>query len=1306
MRIPSWKPNWRTVPRRLPLAVAYLLVLALVVSVCGQAPAYADPVKPFAPGRAKPVPAVRTHKIQAKPAPKDQAKPASARPKATWPGAGSAQVAVVATGAAFAAGKGPKSTRIGNLPVTVTGPDGSAERPPAGAAAVPTSGPSKVRVEVLDRAATARSKTEGVLLRVGRADGVAESGQVKVAVDYAGFATTYGGDWANRLRLVRLPACALQTPDQPACAGTVLPTHNDAKNQRVSADVTLGNSAIGDGAVAGATSSEAMTLLAVSAGVSGASGSFAATSLSSASTWTAGGSSGNFSWSYPMRTPPAQGGPTPTVELSYSSQSVDGRMAASNNQPSIVGEGFELSSSGYVERRYKDCASDMAGGNNTTKTGDLCWATDNATLSLNGGSVELIKDATDPNLWHPRSDDGSRIEHRTGATNGDNNGEWWVVTTTNGTQYWFGRNQLPGWSAGKATTQSTWTEPVFGNNAGASGQPDEPCHAATFAASVCTQAWRWNLDYVVDPHFNTMSFWYTPDSNYYAQNLVTTTPVSYIRDGKLDRVEYGTQVLPDLATGTDTVYSGNATARVEYGYADRCLSGCTNHADPKAWPDTPWDFNCTASTCLTASPTFWSTRRLSTVTTRVWDAATAGFRDVERWTLTHGFPDPEDTTRAGLWLEKISHSGLVGMTTTLPDLSFVGVAMNNRVDTVDQAPAMNWRRLAAINTETGGLISIAYSAPDCVAGSRVPTAVESNTLRCYPVKWTPEGYSTAKLDYFHKYVVTEVTETDLTDAGSTRVLNRYSYLGDPAWHYTDDDGLIAPDQKTWSQWRGYASVGVTVGDPGEQTYQETLYLRGMHGDTQPSGTRSVTVTDSQGGTVVDEDAFAGTVREHRVFNGPGGAEVSGTINEPWQSTPTATRVINGVTVAARYVSSQATHTRVALDGGRGVRTTSTRSQFDAYGFAVRTDNFGDDAVSGDEQCVTTSYEPRNTSAWLLAYPQRAQTFALTCDQVAAGPIAEADVIGDGRTSYDGNAWGLAPVKGDTTGVEQLAAYNGGAPTYLTTSRSTYDAQGRVVESWDVLGNRSATAYTPATGGPVTQTVDTNPRSWTTTSVIDPAWGLATKSTDANGLSTELTYDGLGRLTAAWEPDRVKGTDTASIIYEYLVRSTGGAAVTTRTLNPAGSYITSHALYDGLLRPRQTQTTSPLGPGSSRTPSTTVPAGKSCHSAHTTTRVRSAPTWCGRPIRRQCRTRPPSPTTARAARSRRFSSRTGGNAGAPAPTTAVTAPMSPHQRAPPRPPPSPMRRVGPWNCGSTTGRPRPRLPLAASTPPSTSTTGAG
>ena len=38
-------------------------------------------------------------------------------------------------------------------------------------------------------------------------------------------------------------------------------------------------------------------------------------------------------------------------------------------------------------------------GTNTTKVGDLCCATDNATLSLGGKSTELVYDASKG--WHP-----------------------------------------------------------------------------------------------------------------------------------------------------------------------------------------------------------------------------------------------------------------------------------------------------------------------------------------------------------------------------------------------------------------------------------------------------------------------------------------------------------------------------------------------------------------------------------------------------------------------------------------------------------------------------------------------------------------------------------------------------------------------------------------------------------------------------------------------------------------------------------------------------------------------------------------
>lgn len=71
-------------------------------------------------------------------------------------------------------------------------------------------------------------------------------------------------------------------------------------------------------------------------------------------------------------------------------------------------------------------------------------------------------------MYRPQQDDDTRIEHRVGDTNRDNNGEYWVVNTTDGTQYYFGQNQVGG---GHANTESVSAVPVFGNHSG------EPCHA-------------------------------------------------------------------------------------------------------------------------------------------------------------------------------------------------------------------------------------------------------------------------------------------------------------------------------------------------------------------------------------------------------------------------------------------------------------------------------------------------------------------------------------------------------------------------------------------------------------------------------------------------------------------------------------------------------------------------------------------------------------------------------------------------------------------------------------------------------------
>ncbi|MGW5581407.1 hypothetical protein ACWETD_28620, partial [Micromonospora chokoriensis] len=371
-------------------------------------------------------------------------------------------------------------------------------------AAVP---PVKVRVEVLDRNASEKARVDGPVVRVSRADGRSGNGEVRLGLGYAGIAGAYGGDFGARLRLVRLPECALTTPQKSECAGVPVPTTNDSAAKIISAAASTG------------------ALFAMTATDSSSQGDYGATKLSPSSEWSVAPSTGGFSWSYPLRTPPVPGANGPGISLAYSSQSVDGRTATTNNQGSWVGEGFNYEP-GHIERRYKPCSDD-----GHDQYADQCWAYDNATILLNGRSTELVKTGS---TWRFATDDGSKVERLTGATNGDNDGEYWRVTTTNGTEYTFGLNRLPGWSSGKEETGSAWTVPIYGDDSG------EPCYNATFTSAYCDQAWRWSLDYVKDRDGNVTSYFYNQEINYYARGKKTdVNGVPYVRGGWLKRIDYG-----------------------------------------------------------------------------------------------------------------------------------------------------------------------------------------------------------------------------------------------------------------------------------------------------------------------------------------------------------------------------------------------------------------------------------------------------------------------------------------------------------------------------------------------------------------------------------------------------------------------------------------------------------------------------------------------------------------------------------------------------------------------------------------------
>ncbi|MCH7232626.1 hypothetical protein L0U85_17470 [Glycomyces sp. L485] len=887
-----------------------------------------------------------------------------------------------------------------------------------------------------------------------------------------------------------------------------------------------------------------------------ATGDWSVTDLSHAGSWSQGGSTGGFAYSYGFDLPPAEG-PVPTVGLSYSSQVVDGHTSSSNNQAGVIGDGWSYTP-GYIERTYTACTSDDDGGNTPAATADRCWdgESPSITLVLEGTNTSLVLD-DDTGEWVASADPNWRVEHLgSAASSSSATTERWRVTTTDGTVYTF---------AGRAAdTDSRLTVPVFGNHSG------EPCYKADdFLGSGCRQAYRWMLDRITDVHGNRTEFEWSAETGHYGAAADEDDRRGFHRAVRLTRIDYG------LRADDAAVRSG----RVTFSYDDRCESDCRNgDGDPKPdnWPETPWDQTCEAEPCTDLySPAFFSSKRLSEVATFVPDGA-GGFTKVDSWALTQEFLDYGDGEDVALWLKSIQHTGHVGGTESTPPVRFTGLAFPNRVEHSEGTPSM-WRtRLTAITSETGSVIGVWYSAPSC-EWDDLPDKVD-NDQRCYP-SLSDEGDTE---EWFHKYVVTQVAEFDTT-AGQLPVRTYYDYSttggGTSRLWAWDDSEHTDDDLRTYNQWRGYAQVTTKTGDPNDvqQLTKRTRYYRGM--DDQPdtatgTGTRSVSLTDAEGNTVTDHEALAGSVFETASYDGS--TIIASTVSRYWRRLA-AERVHDGGTLKAWHVGKDRSDSRQLLDEDPETwRRTRTATDYDDLGRPTAISDLGDLSVSDDQRCMRTWYTD-NPDENLYSSPRRTETVGVACDQTASYP---SDLIGDNRYFYDGATSNtVAPSRGLVTSTEVADRYQDGTPVWVETVSATYDGLGRVLSASDALDRETSTAYAPAEGGPVESVTTTNPLGHSATVFSDGMRGLPVKTVDANDRVTEVTYDPLGRTTAAWAPGWSKDNypDVPTAAYEYTVSDTAPSSVTTYAVTPSGTQrLGSVVLYDSLLREVQTQVPTSVG----------------------------------------------------------------------------------------------------------------------------------
>ncbi|MFC8765779.1 polymorphic toxin-type HINT domain-containing protein [Streptomyces sp. NPDC057193] len=1076
---------------------------------------------------------------------------------------------------------------------------------------------------------------------------------ISVGIKYGAFENLHGADWASRLRLVQFPECYLTTPDVEACQEyEELETVNDPVSRTLKATVdtaadgtttpALATATAPSGpaimqasyttATPAATGGDTAVLGAVDSG-SGPRGSFKATSLPSSGKWAAGGPSGAFTWTYPMVLPPTPAGPMPNVTLSYNSQTVDGKTSVSSPQASWIGEGWDYSP-GFIERRYRNCKNDahnfnLGTPNNTgkaDKTGDLCWASYNAVMSLGGSTTELVRVATTTpetgtETYRPQQDDGTLVHHHTrtaagSSANGDNNGEYWTVTKADGTKYHFGLNKVGGTHA---DTNSVSTVPVFGNHDG------EPCHAPTFASSRCgadnKQAWRWGLDKVEDVHGNVMIVNWKQETNYYAVRGKRATPERYDRAAHPTSIEYGIR-----ATDLNT-----PSATIEFGVQQRCTKSTAACAeanfaktnDPGAyrpWWDTPGALNCKNDSDLCPGfPSFWSQIRLETVTTKT-------ARYVDRYTLHHSFPEDWYDTSPGLWLNSITRTGYgTGDTPTngggtpqsKDGVSFAPYVVGSRAPqhlkaylndqhlpnlvTNDHKPTFTRPRIGVVRTETGGEIEVQYTG-GCRNQSTTTWTVKDNAL-CYQLPWSPDDEAeTPPKFWFNKYVVASVTETDLVTQGlfTKPTRTEYTYTG-PAWAQSDDE-FLRPKLRTASDWRGFREVAVAKGAKygtaatQTQTYSKTRYFQGTGGAVVDSIDQTPLLPADEG----DAPQYAGMTAETLTYlnsSKPHHEFTSRTRTFPAKATKTAERPRaneDGTPLAAlrayRTTVMKTDSIQKVGDTWRGVRTTT---EHDENGLPIEVERWvvtpgspGSGESLSEPSCTTTSYVD-NPAAGLIGLPKTVRSTATTClKNPTADPATE--LKSSVEIQYD-NISSEATAKPTKGLVTSLSEIDGTGTTHSVTTNTTYDDLGRILKITKPGADAAApritteTQYTPPGGGPVTSTTTTNAKGHATTTAFEPGRGLPITVTDPNLRVTRNQYDDLGRLTSAWSASRSAGTQTPSVKFTYQnAAAVPGelatpSAVTAETLKDDGTYSRQVTIYDGFMRQVQTQSEA-HGPG--------------------------------------------------------------------------------------------------------------------------------
>ncbi|MBN1314626.1 MAG: RHS repeat protein, partial [Anaerolineales bacterium] len=492
-------------------------------------------------------------------------------------------------------------------------------------------------------------------------------------------------------------------------------------------------------------------------------------------------------WNVPLDIPASRAGQKPTLNLSYNSGIIDEMRGRLNPQASWVGAGWNLEM-GYIVREIEPDPNFLPEFNH------------NFRIVLNGVSSELVCiDEVEElkNCVNYRTKDEQFWKIQRLDTNQNKGGDYWKVTTKDGTQYRFGYNSYDTGLGGIWSHSSAWWLVSSGCNGG-----DE----------LCAVNWRWNLDNITDTNNKTIGIEYYAEHNNFC----------FFYDGEFDcytNYDY-CQSAGGCRWQEETGYiRGGYISQIGYSNPNETH---TIHFNTTTRSDYPSDFDSPGSGPQFVQ-TFWTKYHLEDI--EVKRNLTTSQEIVRVYDLDTGYwnTNYEDI----LFLKGIQEKGTLGET-SLPNMSF---SYHNNFPSYQKDgydKKFGWKPwLDTVNTGYSSTVNFNYTAPQ-----GIQPVLQNGQIK--------ETYPDDDDRYWYRYRVREVT----TDPGVGPVMRTiYEYrVQDP----TSSDFHSG----TWNsdeEFRGHPRVRVLQRGEGTNilSYSDTYFHQGM-GGTTASGLCGHSVSDPDG----------------------------------------------------------------------------------------------------------------------------------------------------------------------------------------------------------------------------------------------------------------------------------------------------------------------------------------------------------------------------------------------------------------------------------------------------------------------------